>query len=139
MQITAHLPVDGFERIKQYVLDHGDRQTYRNYDNNSPHYSFEAFDVYLSPSIGQRNINCDPLLSDFNEIVVRDGKNDPLYCIIRIVRKGDRGDPRIYVPEGFYEDNVYLYNVYKEDPDKLRENLLNIYLPEIKKVMSASL
>ena len=66
------LSSENFRRIKRFVLQAGDRQTYCNRYNHNPHYSFgEGFEVYLNPDVGQRNINCDPARSDFDEIVIQ--------------------------------------------------------------------
>ena len=53
--------------------------------NNNPHYTFKEFNVYLNPEVGQFNINCDPNLSDFNEIVIKTYKSDYPYCYVEIL------------------------------------------------------
>jgi len=63
------LTVENFLRIKEFVLSHGDRQNCGNAFNNNPHYRFSEFDLCLNPENGQENINCDPNLSDFNQMV----------------------------------------------------------------------
>lgn len=35
-----------FEQIKKFILEKGDQKTYRNFDNNNPHYKFETFNVF---------------------------------------------------------------------------------------------
>ena len=75
------LTVGGFERIKRFVLEQGDRRTYCNMYNCNPHYDFGEFHVYLHPATGQANINCDPALSDFRELVIQD--YDASYSSIR--------------------------------------------------------
>ena len=65
------LTAETFVRVKQFVLAKGDKQTYCSMYNNNPHFAFSNMDVYLNPEGGQRNINCDPALSDFDEIVIR--------------------------------------------------------------------
>ena len=54
--INDLLSYNEFEDIKEFILKYGDKQTYRNYDNNNPHYSFEGFECYLNSEIGQENI-----------------------------------------------------------------------------------
>ena len=75
MELTAA----NFQRIKSFILRHGDRQTYCNMYNRNPHYDFGAFQVYLDPDVGQQNINCDPELSDFSTLVVQDWKARAIY------------------------------------------------------------
>jgi hypothetical protein len=66
------LDKDNFDHIKEFVLRRGDRQTYCNMYNRNPHYRFGTFDVYLNPDIGQRNIDADPAVSGFDEMVIHD-------------------------------------------------------------------
>jgi hypothetical protein len=69
--LILNMTTTQFDIIKQYILRKGDRQTYCNMYNNNPHLALDEFEVYLNPSIGQANINCDPNLSDFNDLVIR--------------------------------------------------------------------
>ena len=87
--------MEAFERIKRYILALGGRRTYCNMYNANPHHRFATFDAYLTPDVGQRNINCDPELSDFDEIVVQDWGLDEVYVGARVVDgalelRGDR-------------------------------------------------
>ncbi|MDR1614327.1 MAG: hypothetical protein LBS26_02030 [Campylobacteraceae bacterium] len=43
------LTKNDFEKIAQFILDNGDRQTYSQKYNNNPHYSLEDFHIYLDP------------------------------------------------------------------------------------------
>ncbi len=123
--ITKNLSVQEFETIKSFILENGDRQTYCNMYNNNPHYSFEGFEAYLNPETGQGNINCDPEISDFNEIVIRDQDADPQYYHILIVRQGDLENKEIFfnVPEGMKEEKVYLLKYYEYDLDMMERKI----------------
>jgi hypothetical protein len=77
------LTVEAFERIKRYILALGGRRTYCNMYNANPHHRFDWFDAYLTPDVGQRNIDCDPELSDFDELVVQDWGTDIIYVSAR--------------------------------------------------------
>lgn len=57
--------------IKQFILKQGKTETYCNMYNNNPAYSVGKSRFYLNPDTGQRNINCDPKLSDFHTLVIR--------------------------------------------------------------------
>jgi hypothetical protein len=70
-QVDGVLTAAAFNRIKDYILAHGDRQTYCNIFNNNPHLALGNMDIYLNPDTGQHNINCDPKLSGFNHMVIR--------------------------------------------------------------------
>ena len=72
----AVLTAANFLLIKNHILARGDRLTYCNRYNHNPHFQFREFDIYLNPDTGQQNINCDPKLSDFNEMVIRTKDSD---------------------------------------------------------------
>ena len=63
-----------FNQIKDYILAHGDRQTYCNMFNNNPHVALGNMDIYLNPDVGQQNINCDLKKSGFSYMVLRTRK-----------------------------------------------------------------
>ena len=130
LKITRNLSCLEFEIMKKFILDKGDRQTYRNFDNDNPHYSFEGFECYLNSEIGQLNINNDPLLSDFNQITIQDMNADMKYYYIQIVREGDSDDSDIAVLEGMEEGEVYLLNNFNGDIDLANKYLLE-YLDKI--------
>ena len=79
------LTIANFRAIRSFVLKRGDRQTYCNMYNRNPHYAFSDFDVFFNPDVGQRNINCDPELSGFDELVIRDWNTEPIYYDAREV------------------------------------------------------
>jgi hypothetical protein len=123
LNITEYLSVARFEKIKHFILAHGNRQTYRQYDNDNPYYKFENFDVYLGADIGQKNINNDPKVSDFNELMIR---ADMVYYSVIIVRKGDIAAEKFWIEKGMKENEVYFTNplpessfAYKEIPPQL--------------------
>ncbi|HTJ44535.1 MAG TPA: hypothetical protein VL463_20665 [Kofleriaceae bacterium] len=77
------LTVEAFQLIKRYILMLGGRRTYCAMYNLNPHHRFDWFDAYLTPDVGQRNIMCDPELSDFDELVVQDWGLDKIYVSAR--------------------------------------------------------
>ena len=90
------LTVESFQRIMEMILARGDRRTYCSRYNDNPHLEVDGFHAYLSPDVGQRNIDCDPALSSFGELTIQDWSADPgvSYCSARV--EGDRlvFDPR---------------------------------------------
>jgi hypothetical protein len=72
-----------FRRICDFVLARGDRMTWCNMYSDNPHYTFEGFDVFLDPDVGQRNINCDPAKSGFDTLVIRDWETTQIYFHVR--------------------------------------------------------
>lgn len=123
--ITGTFSMNDFEVVKTFILNNGDRKTYRNFDNNNPHYSFNGFEAYLNAEIGQANPNNDPTISDFNQITIRDRNADPQYYYIHIVRKGDNNNTDINKPfEGLKEEKVYLLNPHDDDINIMKNNLI---------------
>ena len=124
LDITHMISYDDFEKIKTYILSNGDRKTYCNMYNGNPHHSFSGFEAYLNPEIGQRNINCDPELSDFNEILIRDHHSDPQYFHLLIVRHGDLDNEQIIrKSSGMIEGKIYLLKRYKYDLEIMAEKV----------------
>ena len=70
-QQVSVLTPENFTRIKKFILEHGDKQTYCNKYGDNPHYKIGEDNFYLEPETGQQNINCDPKLSDFTELVIQ--------------------------------------------------------------------
>jgi hypothetical protein len=123
LNINHLLPPDTFEKIKHFILQEGGRKTYRNFDNNNPHYQFSDFSVYLGADIGQQNIINDPAISDFNEITIQDWNSDITYYHIIIVRNGDIENGKAWIRKGMENNNVYLSDVYNQGIDKMMEKL----------------
>lgn len=96
-----------FEKVKHFVLEKGDKKTYRSFDGGNPHFDFGSFEVFLGADIGQKNILNDPNISDFNELVIyTNGKIR--YFTLLIVRKGDIKNQKKFTSKGMEEGNVYL-------------------------------
>ncbi|MCU0654808.1 MAG: hypothetical protein MUF64_05810 [Polyangiaceae bacterium] len=86
-----------FLAIKRFILAKGDRQTFGNMYNHNPHHAFDGFDAFLIPDVGQKNINCDPALSDFDGMVLRTNSVEgPAYDEVKL----DRARGRIVVVHG---------------------------------------
>lgn len=96
-----------FEKVKHFVLEKGDKKTYRNYDCNNPHFDFGSFEVFFGADVGQKNILNDPSISDFNELVIYTNDNTRYFALI-IVRKGDIKNQKQFTSKGMEEGHVYL-------------------------------
>jgi hypothetical protein len=127
MNITDHFSLAQFEALKEKMLKNGDRKTYRNYDNQNPHYILNDVDLYLNAEIGQKNINNDPKMSDFNEITVNDSINYVTFTI-RIVREKDFENKQIYIHEGMEKNRIYLMNDYQNINEALKKEICEKYL-----------
>ena len=135
LDVTYMMNYGDFENIKTFILSNGDRKTLGNMYNDNPHYSFEDFETYLNPEIGQLNINCDPELSDFNIIVIRDQSSDPQYFHLLIVRNGDLENEQIAGNvSGMIEGKIYLLKYYEYDWDTMAEKV-RIYIDKMKDIV----
>jgi hypothetical protein len=132
--LTNSFSCQDFELFKNFILENGDRQTFSNMYSNNPHYSFKRFEAYLLPEIGQINGNCDPEISDFNIIVLRDIKSDPQYYRILRVQQGDLENKKIIptIP-GMKERKVYLLKNDGYNIDDL-ESRISDYINLIKSI-----
>lgn len=132
-----------FETIKNFILDKGNTKTYRNFDNNNPHYEMDDYDIYLGSDIGQKNINNDPKKSDFNElIVVPKIKNYGTNLTFIAVRKGDLKSKKNWLTKTMKEGNVYVENQKNKTLQKIEDGvqtfLNNFYIEVIKTKISCS-
>jgi hypothetical protein len=109
--VSKKISLEQFEIIKNFILEKGDTKTYRNYDNNNPHYSFKDYDVYLGSDVGQKNINNDPKKSDFNELVIQYKGEIPLNLKLIAMRKGDIGSNKEWISKSMIEGNVYVQKI----------------------------
>ncbi|MGD1842842.1 MAG: hypothetical protein ACFB0B_18375 [Thermonemataceae bacterium] len=130
--ISNLVSLEAFEQIKTFVLRNGDRQTYRNYDNNNPHYQFEDFEVFLASDIGQSNINNDPKISDFNQLTIADWEADIRYYTLIIVREGDLEANKVWVKSGMQEKQVYLVDTSHKGLTIMKDHLQK-YIKQINK------
>ena len=105
-----------FEEIVQYILSNGDRMTYCNMYNNSPHYGLERIDIYLNPI--SQFINMEALswsVSDYETITIKDWDSRHTYYDIRLV-----------------EERVYIYNPHEVEPAGYENDILKEYVPKLK-------
>lgn len=137
LNITAFLSPGQFESITRFILENGDRKTYRNMDSNNPHYRLKSFDLYLNPEDTRRAETANAL-PYFNEIVIYDPSHDIQYFIIRIVRNGNTGGSETDMFPACEPGHTYLLNPYDEDIVKMKEALLNRYLVEILTLVSGT-
>jgi hypothetical protein len=137
LNITSKLSYQEFEEIKNFILEKGDQSSYSNMYNNNPHFSFEDFECYLNPEIGQGNINCDQSISDFNVLVIQDLGQTFDYYYVQSVREGDLSNETIIVEEGMRERNNYLLKLERYNHELSEANdSINNYLSKIKSVVN---
>jgi hypothetical protein len=132
--ITPLLSLKEFEEIKNFVLTNGDRKTFRNFDNHNPHFSFGGFEVFLGADVGQKNINNDPALSDFNQLTIVDPASEARYYELVLVRKDALKEGKAWIREGMEEELVYLVSLYGKDIGKMK-NRIPDYIEQIKTIM----
>lgn len=135
-EITSLLSYDEFETIKKFILEKGDRRTYRNFDNSNPHYTFKEIDIFLGAVIGQKNLNNDTEISDYNEMTIVDWTSSIRYHTLIIVRKNNVKKGKKFVTEGMKENRVYLVDFYGNELALMEKNLAG-YLKQIKEEIKA--
>lgn len=108
-----------FEKVRKFIFKNGDRQTYRNFDSNNPHYKFENFDVYLGT--GKQNYFKANKLKpkDYIELVIRDKG----YYTVYLRTEESLNRTQTHLVEG----KVYWHNRYHQDDKQLMK-----YLDEMK-------
>ena len=109
--ISNKIDLKKFETIKKFILEKGDKKTYRNFDNNNPHYNLDDYEVYLGSDIGQRNINNDPKVSDFNELVIHYKGEVPVNLRLVAVRNGNIRSNKQWLSKSMKEGNVYVQKI----------------------------
>ena len=69
-----------FKKLRKFIFKKGDRQSFRNYDTNNPHYSFDDFDVYLATGDQRSVFEKDELRpKDYTELVIGLNRGFTLY------------------------------------------------------------
>ncbi|ABG58394.1 hypothetical protein [Cytophaga hutchinsonii] len=120
IDITTEVSVEKFNAIAAAVLKQGDRKTYCNRYNNSPHYQMDGFDLYLNPANQFTNWSADKLsaeVSDYNTIVLYDQSAQSVYYDLLL--KGD---------------NVFLTCSDQTACLRIKKIFLTTYLPQIERV-----
>jgi hypothetical protein len=106
-------------RIKQFILQNGQRETYCNMYNNNPAYGTKGFKFYLDPDTGQKNINCELEKSDFNHLTIRSsagGKNQ--YRTVEFIDQNV-----IYVTADWPSDDLTVSQIRSFVEDAIQEFL----------------
>ena len=133
--ITDLMDSEAFEKTKAFILENGDKMTFRNFDNHNPHYKFSNCDAFLGADIGQRNINNDPRVSDFNELTIVDRNAVIQYHHVIIVRKGDLAAEKVWIQKDMKEGHVYLLDMYNSGLEAMKSSLQQ-YLNQIRKTIT---
>ena len=109
-----------FEKIAEFILTNGDRQTYCNMYNNNPHYNYESINIYLNPISQKINLFCADSynVSDYNCIVIQDKNSTYLYYHIKLQK-----------------NSVYIYNVYDNELESYKNDIVNEYIPILKSLI----
>lgn len=97
-----------FDKIKNYIIKSGDKQTFRNFDNSNPHYSLFGRELYLGSDIGQKNIENNPKKSDFNDLTVISRLYSGVDLHLLAVRTGDIAAKKQWVQDDMKEGFVYV-------------------------------
>lgn len=61
-----------FKKIRTFVLENGESQTFRNLDSNNPSYNFTSLDIFLGPSRKNSFVLKDFREDDYYEMTIQD-------------------------------------------------------------------
>jgi hypothetical protein len=87
-EITSKIAVDYFEKIIEFVIHKGARQTYCNKYNHNPHLKCDTLDIYLNPTSQFVNWTTESLsekISDYNEICISTNNTKIRYYTIKLL------------------------------------------------------
>lgn len=100
-----------FQKIREFVLENGKPQTFRNLDSDNPSYNFTSLDVFLGPARKNSFVLKDFLETDYYEMTIRD-RDDTQYRFVCFDE---------HLPEQtFIKKNMQVHRVYWLEPgDKL--------------------
>ncbi|TMM58158.1 hypothetical protein FEE95_01650 [Maribacter algarum] len=119
MDISETFSKEDFEKLRKFIFKNGDRKTYRNFDNDNPHYSFETFDVYLGTGKQPLAFNTKRIRNkDYTELVIHDQQ----YYNVYLISEGKQNKRHTNLKT----DKVYWHNRSFNKDDKLKEYLSQI-------------
>jgi (2Fe-2S) ferredoxin len=118
LDISATLSKADFRRIVQFVLTEGDRVTYSQQYNYSPHYAADGFEIFLDPA-GQ-HVKYENDLSYYTHITIRTPEPRTYYDFIEL----------------FNDGKVYIFTHPLEPHEGFENLLLNVYIPKIKSLIA---
>lgn len=109
-------------RIKSFILDRGQRETYGNVYNNNPAYHTKQYDFYLNPDTGQKNINCDANKSDFNTLTIRSrSRGKDQYRTVEFIDQYT-----VYITASWPTDDLTVGQVRQFVEDAIEELLIDL-------------
>lgn len=76
-QVSSIFRPSIFKKIREFVLENGSPQTFRNLDSDNPSYNFTSLDVFFGPARKHSFVLKDFLDNDYYELTIRD--NDGSY------------------------------------------------------------
>ncbi len=132
--ISKKIDLEKFETIKNFVLEKGDKQTFRNFDNNNPHYSLFGRELFLGSDIGQKNSSNDPKKSDFNELTVISKLYSGVNLHLLAVRIGDIESKKQWIQDDMKEGFVYVELHKKFSIDLVEQHIEWLILEFNKKI-----
>lgn len=80
VDVTEDFSVNDFKKLRKFILKKGDGKSFRNIENNNPHYRFDDFGVYLA-STDHRQIDHTKSLpsENYDELVIWGNRQFSLY------------------------------------------------------------
>lgn len=130
--VSADFSPQIFEALRTFVLQNGDRQTFRILDVANPHFSFKGFEVYLGGVHNRRTQSMNNKISEqeYYEIIFRELGSKTQYQHFFFFKEPVKN--HFFVNEKFRENRVYFRKTDNEKYDKSR---LIAFLKTIKETM----
>jgi hypothetical protein len=117
LDISDTLNKRDFQKVVQFVLTHGDSETFSQMYNNSPHYETDDFEIFLTPA--HQHVKYENDLSYYTQMVIRTLEPRWYYDFIELADDG----------------KVYIYTHKLSPHEGYEDLLLNSYIPKIKSLL----
>jgi hypothetical protein len=108
-------------KIKQFIIQSSQRETYNNLYNNNPSYHTQKFRFYLNPDAGSNNSDCDLNKSDFNSLTIRNSSDRNQYRTVEFLDK-----TFIYVTTSWPTEDLTILQIRRFVKDAMEDILAEL-------------
>ncbi|WCM41262.1 hypothetical protein MG290_09860 [Flavobacterium sp. CBA20B-1] len=116
--ISTQFSAKEFTQLRAFVLKNGDRMSFRNFDNDNPHYKLDTIDLYLGTF--KQNLEQTQKENEYTELIIR-VKEEKINTITLKLE----------------DDMVFLVDVYDNGFEEL-ETVLKNHLNSLKNINQKS-
>lgn len=122
LDITDDFSVKDFKKLRKFILKKGTERSFRNMENNNPHYQFDDLGCYLTSTTERKFDHSSPLpIEKYNELVIWGKGQWSLYLLDEHTPNTNPylGTDRVYVIKPVLWDTQTLLAYLKEIQKKL--------------------